>query len=85
MLAGPPAPHHTNDEGRTVTDMHLQNAAHALSAAIGNRWGGWYQVGVGDGCIRVSYDRDHAPALATGREYNGYPVHLHPTATPAAG
>jgi hypothetical protein len=68
-------------------DRHLVESANALARAIGNRWGGWYAVGVGRdgdgrGSIRVAYDQDHLPALSLHAEYNGYPVHLRPAVPP---
>ena len=69
-------------------DQNLADAANALSRAIGGRWGGWYAVSTGKdadgaGTIRVSFDQEHVPALATHREYNGYRVHLKPVARPS--
>jgi hypothetical protein len=76
------------EEDRLVHDQNLLNAARALSVAIGRRWDGWYAVNVGvdeggSGSIRVSFDRDHRPALAVSASYNGYPVHLRPAPLPA--
>ena len=70
-----------------MNDYMLNDSARTLSRAIGNRWGGWYDVTVGrdadgTGSIRVSFDRSHAPALTVGRHYQGYPIHLIPAAPP---
>jgi hypothetical protein len=62
-------------------------AARMLSRAIGNRWDGWQTASVGNGpdgseSILLAYDAQHTPALAVGREYQGYPIHLVPTKKP---